>query len=519
MSRAGELDFDEPLDALVAARPAAPAIRETSGDVIRYAELSRRVTTLRDALRDRGMTPGDQVLFCVRPGIDAVVLALAVAGAGGVIVPCDPGMGDALFAARIATLAPRWVVAESLLLTAASGGTVARALGWFGVRVAPIAQLSNVRFIRVGAPVPGGPPAVSVRALLTRRSAQLPRLSLDPALPALIEFTSGTTGAPKAVVHTRRSLAATLLAVRRSLDADEHSVVLSAALHLIVPALLAGAQVVIPHHAADARHTIREIDRSNVSHLFCVASECRRLADYCDAHRRRLPASLRLLMLGGAPVHPSLLQRVDAVREPHTRVVSIYGMTELLVVALVSLEEKLAYHGAGDLLGTPVEDVRVRVADTGELLVSGPALFDRYLGGVPVTEHATGDLVRHEAGRLVLLGRTKDMIIRGRTNIYPELYEPLIESLPGVRRCALVGHYREDIADEVVVLVVEPEPGVDGDELCTRLRRELSSGDSRMDAAARPDTIMAMTLPESGRGSKVDKSMVRALVRERFACA
>jgi acyl-CoA synthetase (AMP-forming)/AMP-acid ligase II len=111
------------------------------------------------------------------------------------------------------------------------------------------------------------------------------------------------------------------------------------------------------------------------------------------------------------------------------------------------------------------------------------------------------------------------MIIRGRTNIYPELYETLIERLPGVRRFALVGHYREDLADETLILVVEPEPGTDVDELCGRLRRELRSGDGRIDATAQPDAIMAMPLPESGRGSKVDKRALRALVRERLGCA
>jgi acyl-CoA synthetase (AMP-forming)/AMP-acid ligase II len=515
-----DLHLYEPLAALAAQRPDVVALRETSGAPVGYAELFRRVTASRDAFRGLGMTPGEQVLFSVRPGIDAVALALAICGAGGVIVPCDPGIGDAIFSARLAMLDPRWVVAESRVLAASSGGILSRVLRWRGMRLAPIGRLPNVRFVRVGAPIPGVPRAISARALASRASAPSTRdLTLDSSLPALVEFTSGTTGSPKAVVHTRRSMAATLATVRDALDACESDTVYSGALHLILPALCDGARVVIPRRSGvEAHGVLRDIERWGVSHLFSVASDSSRLVDYCVAHQRRLPASLRVLLLGGSPVHVALLRRLREVLAPHTRVVCIYGMTEILPVARVSLEEKLAYEGTGDLLGTLTRNVHARIADDGELLLRGPGLFDRYLGGPPVTEHATGDLARIEDGRLVLLGRAKDMIIRGETNIYPELYEPLIERIRGVRRCALVGLYRERLADEYVVLVVEPEPGVDVDELRRRLPDELRLGDWRIDAAAQPDFIVAMSLPEVGRSSKVDKAALRALVQKRPEC-
>lgn len=520
-TRDDDLHLYEPLAALAARRPHAVALLESSGAAITYSALYRRATALREAFRELGMTPGEQVLFSVRPGIDAVMLAVAVNGAGGVIVSCDPYVGDALFSARLSMLTPRWVVAESRVLAASSGGIVSRVLRWAGIRLAPLGRLANVRFVRVGLPIPGAPPAISSRALARRRPTYAARdAQLDPSLPALVDFTSGTAGSPKAVVHTRRSLAATLAVVRDALDADETNTIHSGALHLILPALLSGARVVIPRRSVvDARDTLRGLERWGVSHLFAVASDGRRLLDYCVAHQRRLPASLRVLLLGGSPVHAALLRRLRDVVEEGTRVVCVYGMTEILPVALVSLEEKLAYDGTGDLLGAPVPTVHARVADDGELLVSGPALFDRYLGGSPVTEHATGDLARMEDGRIVLLGRAKDMIIRGETNIYPELYEPVIERIPGVRRCALIGQYLERLADECVVLVVEPEPGTNADELDRRLRHELRYGDCRIDTAAQPDFIFSMPLPEAGRASKVNKAALRALVRERLECA
>jgi acyl-CoA synthetase (AMP-forming)/AMP-acid ligase II len=520
----GDVDDDlhvlELLAALAARRPEAVALRETSGATIRYAELLRRATAFREAFRELGMAPGQQVLFSVRPGIDAVVLAVAISEAGGVIVPFDPRMADAVFSARLAILTPRWVVAESLPLAVSSGGILSRVLRWRGIRLAPLGSLPNVRFVRVGPSIPGMPRAISARALARGPApSPPPAVPMDASLPALVDFTSGTTDSPKAVVHTRRSLAATLATVRDELDVGEQDTVHSGALHLILPALCDGAVVVIPRRSSVIPHdTIRDIDRWGVTHLFSVTSDCSRLADYCDAHQRRLPESLRLLLIGGAPVHVAFLRRLREVLAPGTRVVCVYGMTEILPVARVSLDEKLAYEGTGDLLGTLMPRVRARIADNGELLLSGPALFDRYLGGAPVMEYATGDLCRIDHDRLVLLGRAKDMIIRGETNIYPELYEPIIERIRGVRRCALVAEYNERLADECVVLAVEPEPGADAEELRRRLRDELRFGDCRIDAAAQPDYIFTMPLPEAGRASKVDKAAVRALVRERLEC-
>jgi acyl-CoA synthetase (AMP-forming)/AMP-acid ligase II len=110
------------------------------------------------------------------------------------------------------------------------------------------------------------------------------------------------------------------------------------------------------------------------------------------------------------------------------------------------------------------------------------------------------------------------MIIRGHHNIYPALHEPVVECLAGVRRCAMVGVFDERRADERVVLVVEPEEGVDGDRLRHEVERALRDGPSRIDDAATPDLIIAMSLPVTGRSQKVDKDALRALARERLSC-
>jgi acyl-CoA synthetase (AMP-forming)/AMP-acid ligase II len=193
-------------------------------------------------------------------------------------------------------------------------------------------------------------------------------------------------------------------------------------------------------------------------------------------------------------------------------------MTEALPVSWVSLEDKLAHLGDGDLAGEPCPGVHIRIAADGEILVSGPNLCRGYLGMPPATEVATGDIGRLDGGRLVLLGRKKDMIIRGSYNIYPALVEDTVAAVRGVRRCALIGLYDDRRADEEVVLAVEPQDGADRAELRRRVKREIFEGPRRIDIYARPDRIVFTRIPLAGRSHKPDKIALRKLVMELIRC-
>ena len=163
--------------------------------------------------------------------------------------------------------------------------------------------------------------------------------------------------------------------------------------------------------------------------------------------------------------------------------------------------------GFGDLLGAPVRGVRARIADDGELLLSGPNLCRGYLGARPLTEIATGDLARWDGAELVLTGRKKDMMIRGKTNIYPGLYEPVITAIDGVREAIMVG-LPDEIGDERIVLAVVTEPG--SGDVVALLRERLPKV---IDTTAVPDDIVVVDrIPVSGRTNKPDRAAVRELV-------
>ena len=507
------------LERLSARAGAAPGgeVGEAGGRRISTGALVARARQVSAALSRRGMRPGDRALFSIRPSIAALEAILAIDDAGGAIVPVDPRMGHELFAARLPLLEPRWVFAESLLY-AASAPWLAPLLRRRGVALAALGRVPGTTRVRAGRWLPGATGTLSLDRLAHEplegdAGGGARRPVPDEETASFIVFTSGTTGAPKAVVHTRRSLRAILRSIEDEIALGADDVLHARDLHLILPALVAGAKVVIPRPSAfDPARTLDELERFGVTRLFVVTGDCRALVERCEASGRRLPATLREVLIGGAPAHAPFLARLHDVLAPGTRAWCIYGMTEILPVARVSLDDKLAYAGEGDYVGTLVPGVRGRIADDGELLLSGEGLFAGYLGGAPVREHATGDLARLVGGELALLGRKKDMIIRGDFNLYPELYEPTVERIPGVRRAVFVGVYDERGADERVVLVVEPDGAGDVTTLPARVARALRAGDTRIDEPALPDHILVMPLPEGGRSSKVDKRALRDLV-------
>jgi acyl-CoA synthetase (AMP-forming)/AMP-acid ligase II len=445
------------------------------------------------------------MLFSVRPSPEAVVLALGTVAAGGTVVFIDPGSGPELFASRLDLARPGWAAAESLLYAASAPGP-GRALARRRGVLLPDYSVLPVRHVRSGPWRPGVPlRAVSAKALAkpTKPVRDWPKA---PDQDAVVVFTAGTTSEPKAVVHTRGSLGSALdvLATRCALAPGAR--VHTDQFLLGLPSLVAGAHWTMPRFGFSPTADLSSVagGLSAATHTFLVPADLAALLDAAQRGEVALPTSLRQVLLGAAPVLPPLLRRARAAL-PGVEFLAVYGMTEILPIAVTSAEDKLAHQGDGDLLGEPLPGVRARVADDGELLVSGPNMCRGYLGQPPLAEHATGDLARIEDGSIVLIGRKKDMILRGKTNVYPGLYEPSIAALPGVEGAAMVG-VPDEIGDERIVLVVAGRhPG-----LAESVRAELPR---LIDAAALPDEVVVVEkLPVSGRTRKLDRNALRAMV-------
>ncbi|TDB92615.1 class I adenylate-forming enzyme family protein [Actinomadura sp. 7K534] len=488
-----------------AAAPAEVALVAGDGAELTYGELRRRVLAVRHGLMEAGLAPGDGVLFSVRPSPESLVLALGVVAAGGVVVFADPGAGPEMFTARLRLARPRWSAAESVLYAGSRLRPVRAYARRRGLLLPNLADLQipggdPMRHVHVGRRLPGVPRNALSFERLASGDAPEPGPDEDPGAPAAVIFTSGTTAAPRAVVHTRASLAAALDLFRTRLPLGPGDVVHTDQLMLGLPTLIAGARWSMPPLSCPPGRFARLMRERGATHVFCVPVH---LADVLDASPE-LPPTLRYVLLGAAPAPPAILRRAVAA-VPSAEVLSVYAMTEILPVAIASAEEKLGHTGSGDPLGAPLPGVGARIADDGELLLSGPNLCSGYLGADPRTELPTGDLARLDQGRLILMGRKKDMLIRGKFNLYPGLYEPAIAALPDVAEAAIVGVPDPGTGDEEVVLAV-----VGPADLPARLRRALPGV---IDHDALPDRIVVLDgLPRSGRTRKLDRDRLRELV-------
>jgi acyl-CoA synthetase (AMP-forming)/AMP-acid ligase II len=343
---------------------------------------------------------------------------------------------------------------------------------------------------------------------------ETPAQPLDPQNDLLILFTSGTTGTPKGVVHTHASMYATLQAILANLQTHPNDIVYANSLHMLIPALLSGAGAILPKGKFSAEKTLEDYKKYQISQTFAVPADYEQLVVYCQAHDQKIPPSLKTVLLGSAPVTPAFLKRLTAVLNPATDVWAVYGMSEILPISFVHMRDKLEFARnnpeGGDLLGTPVRGVHLQVAGDDELIVSGDNLFDRYLGSEKVIEHATGDLASITPnGQLILLGRKKDMIIKGKYNIYPTLFEATIEKIVGVKRCCMLGIYNPQKSDEEIVLVVEKDDPRDEETFRRFLQNALLNGIHSLDLYAQPDRIIFMPVPLSGRSQKVDRQALR----------
>ncbi|MEU9706974.1 class I adenylate-forming enzyme family protein, partial [Streptomyces sp. NPDC047981] len=345
----------------------------------------------------------------------------------------------------------------------------------------------------VGRRLPGCAPALATDA----RASVLPR-AVDEDGDAVIVFTSGTTSRPRAVVHTRSSLAAGMATVTGLVRPEPGAPVLGGTFFVLVPSLASGAPVALP--ARSPRVLARQLRRLAPQATYLTPPQL----------RAALAADARFegrVWTGSAPASAELLTRVR--RAGAREAWGVYALTELFPAAAVEQAEKAAFTGEGDLVGAPLPGVEARPGPGGELLLSGPAARHRYLGEEPEPWVRTGDRGRlDESGRIVLAGRCKDMVLRRAENIYPGLYEPALH-VPGVELALLVGVPAGD-GDERLVAVVQPHHEADP----ARVRASLAGPLRRM-GTARPDAVVLADIPLAGRSLKPDRAATARLAAAR----
>ncbi|WP_181064677.1 class I adenylate-forming enzyme family protein [Nocardia nova] len=312
--------------------------------------------------------------------------------------------------------------------------------------------------------------------------------------PAVILFTSGTSGKPKAALHSQRNLLAvtgyfeytdalaaafTGKTLEPGVPLDLRCLLTSplfhiASLHnLVVPRLATGSAVIMPQGGFDADRILRLIEKERVTNWGAVPTMASRLLEHGDIGRYDT-SSLTAFALASAPSSPAFKQRLrEEVPFAADALVDSYGLTECSTAVAVATPADLAE--SPGTLGRPIISVALEIRDAGgtpvpegvegEVYVRSPFVMLGYWRNPEATAAAidaerwlrTGDFGVMEQGRLRLTGRRSDLILRGGENIYPVEIEQCLDEHPDVVECAVVGEPHPDLGQQVAAVVVLTE--------------------------------------------------------------
>ncbi|MGY6215258.1 class I adenylate-forming enzyme family protein [Methylolobus aquaticus] len=435
-----------------------------------YAELDVATDCLAEGWRRRQVQPGDRVALFMPNCAELAFAYLACFKLGAVAVPLNarykgPEVAHALVDSGASSLAvhiSRWPEVESLDLAA---------LG-----------VMDCHVVGTDAPPPG---TLLWDALLVPTESLPPPATFGPEQPAAILYTSGSTSRPKGVVYTHGTLSASNRIQTAAWQLDPHDIQLitlsfahAAALSTqLLPSLALGGTSVLLD-APTPGETVAAIRAHGCTRLVMLPAV---LADLVD-HLEHQPADLRSLRsaVAGGDIVP---QRVQELFHQSTglEISEVWGMTE----CLGSINNPPFGSKVPGSIGRPAPEVSVKLIDPdgqevadgneGEILIRSPALTVGYWNNPAATAAAivdgwlhTGDLARRDPdGVYWFLGRRKEIIVRGGSNISPLEVEEVIAQHPAVLRVGVVGFPDARLGQIVVagVMLDADQPSPSEDEL------------------------------------------------------
>ncbi len=431
----------------------------TADERLSFTQHAQAVASLATALReDFGVRPGDRIAINAANEPGWIIAFWAAVAVGAVTVGCNAWWARPEAAYALDLTGPAVVIADA--------------------RRAPLSG--------------GSAPVLTLETDIPRLTRQYPGAPLAPHGaaeddPAIILFTSGTSGRPKGAVHSHRNLTSVIEwhrlndAVARELGdptspaARRYLLGLPlfhiAGLHnCAIPRLATGSAVIMHTGAFDVDRVLRLIEKERVTSWAVVPTMASRLLNHGGLSRYDL-SSLTAFSLATAPSSPAFKQRLrDAMPVAQRVLAESYGLTEsTTAITIASPADLLAAPGTA---GRPIPTVQVQIRDAsdsplpegqeGEICARSPVTMLGYWRDEAATSRAispdgwlrTGDIGTVRDGRLYLTTRRSDLIIRGGENVYPAEIENVLAGHPGVTECIVIGLPHPDLGQEVAALVV-----------------------------------------------------------------
>jgi acyl-CoA synthetase (AMP-forming)/AMP-acid ligase II len=448
-----------------------------------FAELNAEADAAARLCQARGITRGMRVLVLVSPGLDLLRCVFGLFKIGAVPVLIDPGMGLKNFLACVRRSEPAALVA------------IAKA-HWLAFIFRGALASAKIR-VRVGG-------TTWERELAAQRQKEMfPMAQTQADELAAILFTSGSTGAPKGVCYEHSFFEAQVRLIRERYDIQpgEIDLPMLPIFALFNPAL--GMTTIVPEMnpsrpaACNPARLVQAIKQNGVTNSFGSPTLWAIMARHCEATGQDLP-SVRRVLAAGAPVHPTLLRRLQKILPNGTAHIP-YGATEALPVSSISLDEvlgetwALTEQGRGSCVGALFPGVEARIlplregpiaslrdapalptGEIGEIVVRGPSITRSYdrrpeataRAKIPADDasdpkavwHRMGDLGYRDAqGRLWFCGRVAERVETATGLVYTDCVEAIFNRHPHVARTALIGLGQRP--RQKPALVVEPLPG------------------------------------------------------------
>lgn len=487
------------------------ALRD-SGRRLTWRDLRSRVDAVAQRLRASAFRPGSRVSLLMSNRVDSIICALAAVREGLVV---NPSLHRDFSAIEIADLIRR-LDGKALFLERGYGADREYDLVDQLNCELPKLQIEELQQARCFAAEgdsasSGGPPAE------------------DPDAVAYLAFTSGTTGRPKGVMHSQNTLLANAREMVAEWGVDTSSVILClgpSSHHIfwvgVAQALIAGAEFVV-NDPPEGCTSLDWVCESKATYVMGVPTHAMDLLAEQRARSLERLGSVKMLYMAGAPIPPAL---AAGLLEQGIKPQNVYGMTENSSHNFTrpgdSAEAIVATCGKpGDayelrIVSPENADMPVTPGETGEIAGRGACLMLGYFSDQMSTERSfnsegwflSGDLGRlDERGNLEVVGRIKDVIIRGGHNIYPARIEELAHTHEQVLSVAAIAVPDERLGEKVCLAAV-PVSGaaLDADQI---LKHLAAAG---LPTTSMPEFFLVMDeFPKTGSG-KVLKRGIQEMI-------